>query len=195
MKSAIKASLCEQVLPERVCTEARRQQPQETLCSLADGTEAREPCSGPGGGQSQAPTRDTSTHSAHLPPGHGHGPCRQPSANGPRKVIFDRLWDKFGHPCLLSLSCTCVFLEVVNSPRCWEFGGRDFPGGAVVKHPPANTGGMGSIPALGNIPHASGNYVHASQLLSLCSRARELQQGTLWPWEARAPQLVAGCHN
>ena len=91
MKSAIKASLCEQVLPERVCTEARRQQPQETLCSLADGTEAREPCSGPGGGQSQAPTRDTSTHSAHLPPGHGHGPCRQPSANGPRKVIFDRL--------------------------------------------------------------------------------------------------------
>lgn len=90
-KSAIKASSREQVSPKRVRTEARRQQPQEVLCSLAGGTEAREPYSGPGGGQSQAPTCDTSTHSAHLAPGHGHGPCRQPSANGPRKVIFDRL--------------------------------------------------------------------------------------------------------
>ena len=27
--------------------------------------------------------------------------------------------------------------------------GRDFPGGAVVKNPPANAGGTGSNPALG----------------------------------------------
>ena len=32
---------------------------------------------------------------------------------------------------------------------------RDFPGGAVVKNPPANTGDMGSIPGLGRSPHAA----------------------------------------
>ena len=91
MKSAIKASSREQVTPKHVRTEARRQQPQEVLCSLAGGTEAREPCSGPGGGQRQPTPCDASARSAHLPPGHGRGPCRKPSANGPRKVTFDRL--------------------------------------------------------------------------------------------------------
>ena len=34
---------------------------------------------------------------------------------------------------------------------------RDFPGGPVIKNPPANAGDMGSIPGLGTkIPHAVG---------------------------------------
>ena len=33
-------------------------------------------------------------------------------------------------------------------------GGRDFPGGAVVKNPPANAGGHGFDPWSGKIPHA-----------------------------------------
>ena len=35
--------------------------------------------------------------------------------------------------------------------------GADFPGGPVVKNPPSNAGGTGSIPGQGaEIPHASG---------------------------------------
>ena len=34
---------------------------------------------------------------------------------------------------------------------------RDFPGGPVVKNPPSNAGGPGSIPGQGTkIPHAAG---------------------------------------
>ena len=33
---------------------------------------------------------------------------------------------------------------------------RDFPGGAVVKNPPANAGDMGLSPVPGKIPHAKG---------------------------------------
>ena len=31
---------------------------------------------------------------------------------------------------------------------------QDFPGGAVVKNPPANAGDTGSSPGLGRFPHA-----------------------------------------
>ena len=51
----------------------------------------------------------------------------------------------------------------------------DFPGGAVVKNLPANAGDMGSSPGPGMIPHAREKQTRASQLLSLCSRAREPQ--------------------
>lgn len=33
---------------------------------------------------------------------------------------------------------------------------RDFPGGAMVKNPPANTGATGSISGPGRLPHAVG---------------------------------------
>ena len=52
---------------------------------------------------------------------------------------------------------------------------RDFPGGAVVKHPPANAGHTGSIPGPGGSHMPWNNWVHAPQLLSLCSRAHEPQ--------------------
>ena len=43
---------------------------------------------------------------------------------------------------------------------------RDFPGGTVVKNPPANAGDTGSIPWSGKIPHAA-------EQLSLCATTTE----------------------
>ena len=92
----------------------------------------------------------------------------------------------------------------------------DFPGGAVVKNPPANVGDMGSIPGLGRSHVTRSNKAHAPQLLSLRSRAREPQllsphattteahtprarapqQEKPPQWEARAPQRrVAPAHR
>ena len=51
----------------------------------------------------------------------------------------------------------------------------DFPGGAVVKNPPANAGDMDSSPGLGRSHMPWSNYAHVPQLLSLCCRAREPQ--------------------
>ena len=52
---------------------------------------------------------------------------------------------------------------------------RDFPGGRVVKNPPANAGDTGSSPGPGRSHMPWSNEAHAPQLLSLCSRAREPQ--------------------
>ena len=46
-----------------------------------------------------------------------------------------------------------------------------FPGGLVVKNPPANTGDMGSIPDPGRSHMPRSNEAHVPRLLSLCSRA------------------------
>ena len=51
----------------------------------------------------------------------------------------------------------------------------DFPCGALVKNPPANTGDTGLIPGLGGSHMPWNNYAHAPQLLSLCSRAHAPQ--------------------
>ena len=51
-----------------------------------------------------------------------------------------------------------------------------FPGGPVVKNPPANAGDTGLIPGWGRY-HATGQLNPVSQLLSPCSGAHELQ---LW---------------
>ena len=52
---------------------------------------------------------------------------------------------------------------------------RDFPGGAVVKNPPANAGDTGSIPGPGRSHMPRSNWVLAPQLLSLRSRGRKPQ--------------------
>ena len=85
---------------------------------------------------------------------------------------------------------------------------RDFPGGTVVKNPPANAGDMGSSPGLGRSHMLRGNKACTPQLLSLHSRAHEPQLLSLHAtitearvprarapqqdkppqWEARAPQ-------
>ena len=52
---------------------------------------------------------------------------------------------------------------------------RDFPGGTVVKNPPANAGDTGSIPGLGRFHMPQSNSARVPQLLNLCSRALEPQ--------------------
>ena len=68
-----------------------------------------------------------------------------------------------------------------------------FPGGAVVKNPPANAGDRGSSPGPERSHMPQSNEARAPQLLSLCSRAREPQ--LLSPWatttEARMPRARA----
>ena len=54
-------------------------------------------------------------------------------------------------------------------------GGRGFPGGSVVKNPPANVGDTGSIPDLGRSHMMQSNQAHEPQLLSLSSTAQEPQ--------------------
>ena len=80
----------------------------------------------------------------------------------------------------------------------------DFPGGAVVKNPPANVGDMGSIPGLGRSHVTRSNKAHAPQLLSPHAttteahtpRARAPQQEKPPQWEAHAPQRrVAPAHR
>ena len=74
--------------------------------------------------------------------------------------------------------------------------GRDFPGGAVVKNPPANAGDTGSSPGLGRSHMLQSNKARVPQLLSPhaafteahAPRARAPQQEKPPQWEARAPQ-------
>ena len=54
-----------------------------------------------------------------------------------------------------------------------------FPGGAVVRNPPANAGDTGSSPGLGRSHMPRSNWAHEPQLLSLrvwslCSATREV---------------------
>ena len=51
----------------------------------------------------------------------------------------------------------------------------DFPGGTVVKNPPATAGDMDLIPGPGRSHMPRSNKARAPQLLSLCSTAREPQ--------------------
>ena len=52
---------------------------------------------------------------------------------------------------------------------------RGFPGGSVVKNPPANTGDSGSIPGLGRSPEGrNGNPLQYSYL------ENSIDRGVLW---------------
>ena len=48
--------------------------------------------------------------------------------------------------------------------------GRGFPGGAVVKNPPANAGDTGSSPGLGSIPHATEQLSPCATTTEACVR-------------------------
>ena len=67
---------------------------------------------------------------------------------------------------------------------------RGFPGGAVVKNPPANAGDMGSSPGPGRSHMPQSNKACAPQLLSLSSRACDPQLLSLHAatTETRAPR-------
>ena len=68
-----------------------------------------------------------------------------------------------------------------------------FPGSAVVNNPPANAGDTGSSPGPGRSHMPGSNYVNASQLLSLRSKARkpQLLSPCATTTEARAPRAHA----
>ena len=61
--------------------------------------------------------------------------------------------------------CIC---ETLKEAEKWAREG--FPGGAVVKNPPANVGDTGSSPGPGRSHMLRSNYARAPQLLSLRSR-------------------------
>ena len=69
----------------------------------------------------------------------------------------------------------------------------DFPGGAVVKNPPASAGDTGSSPGPGRSHMPRSNEARAPQLLSLRSRAREprLLSPRATTTEAHAPRVRA----
>ena len=70
---------------------------------------------------------------------------------------------------------------------------QGFPGGAVVKNPPANAGDAGSIPDPGRSHMPWSNYTCAPQLLNLCPRARvpQLLSPCATTTEARVPKAHA----
>ena len=67
-----------------------------------------------------------------------------------------------------------------------------FPGGSVVKSPPAGAGDMGSNPGPGGSHVLQSNRAHAPQLLSLRCRAQEPQLLSLRS-RAQEPQLLSLC--
>ena len=85
---------------------------------------------------------------------------------------------------------------------------RGFPGGSVDNNPPAKPGDMGSIPGPGRSLMPWNNLAHASQLLSLCSRAQgpqllkpmhpracAPQQEKPLQWEAHDAQLQSSLYS
>ena len=66
----------------------------------------------------------------------------------------------------------------------------DFPGGPVVKNPPANAGDTGLSPHLGRRHMPQGKQARAPQLLKpMVSRAHAPQQENPQQREPHAPQL------
>ena len=72
----------------------------------------------------------------------------------------------------------------------------DFPGGAVVKNPPANAGDTGSSPGL--IPHAAEQLSLCTTTTEACKpRAHAPQQEKPPQWEAHVlqPRVAPARHN
>ena len=69
---------------------------------------------------------------------------------------------------------------------------EDFPGGPVVRNPPANARDMGSIPGPGRFHMLWGNYAHVPQLLSLLWSSHATSTEAHVPWsptlEQKSPQ-------
>ena len=76
------------------------------------------------------------------------------------------VWSRWIYIMHLSKSIKCT------RPRA---NGLGFPDCSVVKNPPANAGGTGSITNPGGSHMPWSTWAHAPQLLSLCSRALEPQ--------------------
>ena len=71
---------------------------------------------------------------------------------------------------------------------------QGFPGGSVVKNPPANTGDMGSIPGLGRSPGGgNGNPLQYSCLEKKSHGQRSLVDYS--PWGHKETQLSIDTHT
>ena len=55
-----------------------------------------------------------------------------------------------------------------------QCGMKGFPGGSVVKNPPANAGDTGLVPGPGRYHRPWRNEAHEPQILGLCSRPWDL---------------------
>ena len=75
----------------------------------------------------------------------------------------------------LQLPVTTDTLSITKLNLLFKICFWGFPGGAVVKNPPANAGDTGSSPGPGRSHMPRSNYARDPQLLSLRSRAREPQ--------------------
>ena len=62
-----------------------------------------------------------------------------------------------------------------SSKSVYNFIVWDVPGGTVDKNPRALAGDPGSIPGSGRNHRSQSNLAHVPQLLSLCSKAHEVQ--------------------
>ena len=118
-----------------------------------------------------------------------------------------QVWISHGalSPCqwlLCILACDEIPTSNIQTNTCRGISGKvlllketqgDFPGGAVVKNPPANAGDTDSSPGPGSSHMPRSNQARAPQLLSLRSRDREPQ--LLSPHatttEARVPRARA----
>ena len=83
--------------------------------------------------------------------------------------------------------------KIVSTVELKNLSFRGFPGGAVVRNPPASAGDVGSSPGPGRSHMPRSNWAHVPQLLSLRSRAREPQLLSLraTTTEARMPRACA----
>ena len=98
--------------------------------------------------------------------------------------------NQFLVPAVTTVICLHIFFQICNRYAlitwvyvyshifCLKTHIQGFPGGAVVKNPPANAGDMGSSPGLGRSHMPRSNQAREPQLLSLrvwslCSATRE----------------------
>ena len=98
--------------------------------------------------------------------------------------LFSVFSKVFGGDCQEPLACGDQ--DSLSIPTLKNGGEADFPGGPVVKNPPANAGDTGSNPGLGRFHIPQGNQAHVPQLRSPSRVARAPQQGKSSQWESPA---------
>ena len=86
-----------------------------------------------------------------------------------------------------------MFVVYLNEVTYEKYSAWGFPGGAVVKNPPANAGDAGLSPGLGKYHMPRTSEARAPQLLSLRSRASkpQLLSPCATTTEAHAPRARA----
>ena len=94
---------------------------------------------------------------------------QRPHGLQPTRLL--RPWDFSGKS--TGVGCHCLLRQLVS--RKWKDNLRDFAAGTVDKNLPANTGDTGLIPGLRRFRMLWSKQACVPQLLSLSSRALELQ--------------------